>query len=205
LRVPENFQYYLSMHESCSLPLLYRAERLTAEDVELSQDLETVRIRKMVKSVLAEIYRMRGFVRLKPLGSQILYGYLKPRHKTGSEICRFFSRRSPFTIIVLGNSLESWISLCTGGDVLLANGVALEQTLEELKCALGNAERDDGIEETWKVYYSSQNSPERRNLTAFNRRMPKLSLNSAGLDVENNKNGLTLNDFFGSVGEDERL
>ena len=68
LRIPENFLYYLSMHESCSEPQLCRAEKLTAEDVELSMDLEVVGIRKMIRSVLAEVYRMRAFVRLKPLG-----------------------------------------------------------------------------------------------------------------------------------------
>lgn len=197
LRIPENFLYYLSMHMGCSEPLLHRAERLTPEDIELSPNPEVVRVRKMVNSVLADIYRMRAFVRLKPLGDRVLYGYLKPKHKTGSDICRFFALRSPYTIIVLGNSLESWISLYAEEILSSSNGRAMEQTLEELSGVLGNAERDNDIGAIWKVYYSSQYSPERRNLRAFHRRMPRTVLGSACLEVERNKNGLTLEDFFG--------
>jgi len=198
LRIPENFLYYLSMHENCTEPQLCRAEKLTTEDVELSPDPEVVGIRKMVRSVLAEIYRMRAFVRLKPLEDRVLYGYLKPRHKTGGDICRFFARRSPFTIIVLGNSLESWISLCAGGRVLQGNSGSLERTLEEISGVLGRVEKDRDLEEVWKVYYSSQYSPERRNIKAFHRRMPRNALDGAGLELEQNVNGLTLSDFFDS-------
>lgn len=197
MRIPENFLYYLSMHRGCSEQLLHRAERLTPEDIELSPDSEVVRVRKMINSVLADIYRMRAFVRLKPLGNKILYGYLKPRHKTGSDICRYFALRSPYTIIVLGNSLESWVSLYAKEILSSSNGMAMEQTLEELGGVLSSAERDNDIEAIWKVYYSSQYSPERRNLRAFHRRMPRTTLGSACLEVEQNKNGLTLEDFFG--------
>ena len=198
MRIPENFLYYLSMHESCSEPQLCRAEKLTAEDVELSLEPKDVGIRKMIHSVLAEIYRMRAFVRLKPLDNRVLYGYLKPKHKTGDDICRFFARRSPFTIIVLGNSLESWISLCAGGRVLQGNSGSLDQTLEEINGVLGKIEKDRDLEEVWKVYYSSQYSPERRNIKAFHRRMPRNSLDRAGLELEQNVNGSTLSDFFDS-------
>jgi hypothetical protein len=186
------------MHESCSEPLLCRAEKLTAEDVELSRNPEAVGIRKMIHSVLAEVYRMRAFVRLKPLDELVLYGYLKPRHKTGDDICRFFARRSSFTIIVLGNSLESWISLCAGNRVLQGNSGSLEQTLEEINGEMGKIEKDRDLEEVWKVYYSSQYSPERRNIKAFHRRMPRNALDRAGLELEQNVNGLTLSDFFDS-------
>jgi hypothetical protein len=196
LRIPENFVYYLSMHKSCSEPLLRRAEKLTTEDVELSLDPGDVDIRKMISGVLAEIYRMRAFVRLKPLGNQVLYGYLKPKHKTGDDICRFFARRSPSTIIVLGNSLESWISLCVGGRVLQGDSGSLEQTLEEIRGVLGGVEKNRDLEEVWKIYYSSQYSPERRNIKAFHGRMPRNALDRAGLELEQNVNGLKLSDFF---------
>jgi hypothetical protein len=124
---------------------------LTSEDIELSSDPKVVRIRKMVSSVLSEIYRMRGFVRLKTLGNRVLCGYLKPRHKTGSDISRFFARRLPLTIIVLGNSLESWVSLCAGGDVFQANGGALEETLEELRSALDSEEKAHDLEGIWRA------------------------------------------------------
>lgn len=196
--MPENFLYYLSLHESCSKLQLSRAEKLTVEDVELSLDPEDVGIRKMISSVLAEVYRMRAFVRLKPLGNQVLYGYLKPKHKTGDDICRFFARRSPFTIIVLGNSLESWISLFAGGRMLQGSSGSLEQTLEEISGVLGGVEKDRDPEEVWKIYYSSQYSPERRNIKAFHRSMPRDALDRAGLELEQNVNGLTLSDFFDS-------
>lgn len=198
MRVPENFLYYLSLHESCSELQLSRAEKLTVEDVELSLDPEDVGIRKMISSVLAEVYRMRAFVRLKPLGNQVLYGYLKPKHKTGDDICRFFARRSPFTIIVLGNSLEIWISLFAGGRMLQGSSGSLEQTLEEISGVLGGVEKDRDPEEVWKIYYSSQYSPERRNIKAFHRSMPRDALDRAGLELEQNVNGLTLSDFFDS-------
>jgi hypothetical protein len=144
---------------------------------------------------------MKGFVRLKPLGPFVLYGYLKPRHETGGHICSYFARRSPFTIIVLGNNLKSWISLFNSGAVFLAHGCGLKQTLDEVR-GMGMSDFSEGdldLEDVWRVYYSSQYSPERRNILAFNRRMPERSLDSAGLEVEQNKNGLTLKDFFGSV------
>jgi len=186
------------MHERCSETLLHGADRLTSEDIELSSDPKVVRIRKMASSVLSEIYHMRSFVRLKALGNQVLYGYLKPRHKTGSDISRFLARRSPFTIIVLGNSLESWGSLCTGDDVLQTKGGSLEKTLEKLRGALDSEEMAYDFEEIWRVYYPSQCSSERKNMTAFYRRMPRTALYSAALEVEQNNNGLTLEDFFGS-------
>lgn len=198
MRIPENFLYYLSMHEKCSDPLVSKAEKLTVEDMELSLDPEVVGIRKMIRGVLAEVYRMRAFVRLKPRDNRVLYGYLKPRHKTGGDICRYFALRSPLTMIVLGNSLESWISLCAGGRVLQGNGDSLEQTLEKISSVLGSAEKNRDPEELWKVYYTSQYSPERRNIKAFHKRMPRNALSRAGLELEQNVNGLTLSDFFDS-------
>jgi hypothetical protein len=130
----------------------------------------------MVSSVLSEIYRMRSFVRLKALGNLVVFGYLKPRHKTGSDISRFFARRSPLTIIVLGNSLQSWVSLCAESDVLQANSGALKETLEELITTLDSEEKAHDLEEIWKVYYQSQCSPERKNIMAFQRRMPSTIL-----------------------------
>jgi len=194
--VPESFLYHLSAHEGCSDSIMRRASCLKARDLELATDRETVRIRKMVYSVMAETYRMRGFVRLKPFGDKILYGYLKPVHHIGQRTCDFFARRSPSTIVALGNSQESWVSLFTGRETLRYQGRSLESTLEELKEALGCVEDKSEIERIWEAYYSSQYCPERRNMRAFNRRMPKSSLDSAGLSLERNNNGPTLDDFF---------
>jgi hypothetical protein len=93
LRVPENFLFYLSAHESCTERLLARALDLTAKDVEISPDPEIVRVRKMVNSVRMEIHRMLGFVRLKPLGAHMLYGTLL-RHRIGGYIAERFAGRN---------------------------------------------------------------------------------------------------------------
>ena len=78
------------------------------------------------------------------------------------------------------------------------NSGSLEHTLEDICGILGGAEKDRGLEEAWKVYYSSQYSPERRNIKAFHKRMPRSALDRAGLELEQNVNGLTLSDFFDS-------
>jgi hypothetical protein len=169
---------------------------MSAEDVEICTDPQALQVRRMVNSVRMEIHRMRGFIRLKPLGPWILYGYLKPRHKTGSHICRHFSKRSPSTVIVLGNALESWVSLCIGKDIFQSEGRGLNQSLQELKDLVEITSDGNYIEEAWKVYYSSQYCSQRRNNQHFNRRMPRSSLDSADLKLEKNKNGRTLEDFF---------
>lgn len=197
LNTPENFLYYLSAHKDCSDSIMRFASGLNARDLELASDRKTLHVRKMVCSVMAETYRMRGFVRLKPLGNGILYGYLKPIHRIGERTCDFFARRSPSTIVALGNSHESWISLYTGHEIFRFHGPSLDSTLRELEAALGCDGDGSEIERIWEAYYSSQYCPERRNIRAFHSRMPESSLDSAGLSLERNKNGCTLRDFFG--------
>ncbi|MDQ1261606.1 MAG: hypothetical protein QG575_787, partial [Euryarchaeota archaeon] len=46
MKIPDNFHYYLSMHEECNERLLARAKNLRAEEVEVSQHVEVVRIKK---------------------------------------------------------------------------------------------------------------------------------------------------------------
>ena len=64
MKIPDNFLYYLSLHEDCNERLLARAEDLTAGDVEVSQHPEVARIKKMVYAVMGEVHRMKAFVRL---------------------------------------------------------------------------------------------------------------------------------------------
>jgi hypothetical protein len=198
LNVPENFLFYLSAHESCTKKLLAEAKDLTAEDLEISTDPEIVRMRKMVYSVRTEIHRMKGFVRLKPLGLHVLYGYLKPRHRTGGYITERFARRNPGVIVVLGHGSESWISLFLSGKIVSQQGSGLAKSLEEIKSALNRSEDRDreDVAAVWETYYASQYCPGRKNIVAFHRRMPKEALASAGLKLERNKNGVTLDDFF---------
>lgn len=200
LRVPENFLFYLSAHEQCTERLLAKAKDLTAEELEISPKPEIIRMRGMIYSVRTEIHRMRGFIRLKPLGANVLYGYIKPRHKIGSYIAERFAWRNPGAIIVLGNGSESWISLCLNdeGRIFCGHGKGLAETLENIKSAFSCSKDREGedAEDIWNIYYQSQYCPERRNIKAFHRRMPRSALASAGLKIEQNKNGKTLDDFY---------
>lgn len=200
LRTPKKFILYLSAHERCTEKLLFQAKVLRAEEIDISTDPGIIRIRSMVRSVLNEINRLKGFTRLKPFGPHILYGYLKPQHRIGAYICDLFATKFNNTIIILGNSNESWISLCLDGRTLRCAGKGLDKSLNEIKLALSISGEDtdsgEDIENIWKVYYSSQFCPEREDISAFHRRMPKKVLNSADLEVEQNKNGVTLERFF---------
>jgi len=196
MKIPPNFWPYLTAHKSCSIRTLARAEGLLAQDLELATDPELMQIRKMVYSVLSEVHRMKAFVRLKPLGSHILFGYLKPKHHIGFLICNHFARRNEGDMVVLGNAGQSWISLCLKGSITNLPGGSLSETLDELKRQIDICDNGADIEKTWAVYYRSQYCPERRNLQAFSRRMPEMSLKSAGLTLERNKNILTLDEFF---------
>lgn len=199
MRVPDNFLFYLSCHEDCTEKLLASARDFTAGELEISPDPEAVRLRRMVHAVRLEIHRMRGFLRLKPLGDRLLYGYLKPRHRIGGYVCDSFARRNPQIIVVLGNESESWISLFQNCGILRCKGKGLKETLEEIQPVVGSSEvRDqEDLEAIWKVYYKSQYCPERRNTAAFRRKMPKNALASAKLQHEMDSNGATLDDFFG--------
>lgn len=198
MRTPKNFVFYLSAHERCNEKLLFQAKMLRAEEIDISTDPGIIKIRSMVRSVLNEINRLKGFTRLKPLGPHILYGYLKPQHRIGAYLCDLFAMKFDNAIIILGNSKESWISLFLDGKIMGSVGKGLDKSLGEIKVALSVSEEGgiENIEKIWKVYYSSQFRPEREDISAFHRRMPKKVLNSAGLEVEQNKNGVTLERFF---------
>jgi len=197
LRVPENFLFYLSAHEDCTQRLLARAKGLVAEDLEVSHDAELVRLRKMVSSVQLEVHRMKAFVRLKAFGPHLLYGYLKPRHRIGAHVCDHFARRNPKTIVVLGNGRESWISLCSDGKILRDHTGGIAETLEQLRSNLPCSDERWDPHDIWRIYIDSQYCPLRKNTAAFRRRMPRRDQDATGLRLVQNKNGVTLDDFFG--------
>ena len=145
LKIPDNFLYYLSLHEDCNERLLARAGNLTPEDVEVCIHPEVARIKKMVYAVLGEAHRMKAFVRLQPLGARVLYGFFKPRHRIGEHICDTLARRNAGIIVVLGNGSESWISLCREGRIWRDHSGGMAITLEKLKAALHCSE--DGSSE----------------------------------------------------------
>ena len=201
LKIPENFFYYLSLHEDCNERLLARAELLRAEEVDVCIHPDVARIKKMVYGVLGEAHRMKAFVRLQPLGTRVLYGFFKPRHKIGEHICDHFARRNAGIIVVLGNGRESWISLFREGRIWREHGQGLAETLEKLKSALhcseeGCSEDRPNVEGLWQVYYDSQYCPERKNLAAFRRHMPRRDQEAAGLRLVQNKKNATLEDFL---------
>ncbi|NPV63076.1 MAG: DUF4130 domain-containing protein [Methanotrichaceae archaeon] len=196
MRVPQNFAVYLALHRDCSSKIMKEAEGLLARDLELATDQKLLGIRKMVFSVISELHRMKGFVRLRPQGDHVLYGYLKPRHDIGLMLCDHFSRRNQGFIIALGNGSRSWVSLCRSGGIVHLSGRGLEETLSSLSERMEQVSEGSGVEGIWEVYYRSQYCPERRNLQAFGRRMPEKALRSAGLRLEKNRNGATLDDFF---------
>lgn len=203
-RIPKNFLIYLSAHEGCTKRLLFRAKYLTVEDIEISPDPEIVQIRKMIYSVRTEIHRMKGFVRLKPLGAHVLYGFLKPRHRIGGYLAERFARRNPGTIVILGNGSESWISLILDGKAINGHDGCIAKSLEVIKSALNcsglnRSDEREEVEAIWKAYYASQYCRERKDIRAFHRRMPKDAMDSAGLTIERNENGATLYDFFGET------
>jgi probable DNA metabolism protein len=196
LKIPEDFIYYLSLHEDCNERLLARAEDLTAGDVEVSQHLEVARIKRMVYAVMGEVHRMKAFVRLSFLGTSVLYGFFKPRHKIGEQICDHFARRNAGIIVVLGNGSESWISLFREGRIWRDHSGGMAETLEKLKSALHCTEDESNVESLWQVYYDSQYCPERKNLAAFRRHMPRRDQEAAGLRLVQNKKNATLEDFL---------
>jgi len=206
LKIPDNFHYYLSMHEECNERLLARAENLRAEEVEFSPNHEVVRIKKMVNAVMGEAHRMKAFVRLSSLGASVLYGFFKPRHKIGEHICDHFARRNAGMIIVLGNGRESWASLCREGSIWRDHGGGMAATLEKLKAALhcdqdgsiddGSCEDRANVESLWQIYYDSQYCPERKNLTAFKRHMPRRDQEAAGLRLMQNRKNASLDDIL---------
>jgi hypothetical protein len=140
MRTPENFLLYLSFHENCSHRQLCMAKDLKPLELEVSCDPEMMLLRKMVYAVLSEMHKMLAFVRLKPFESYALYGYLKPKHKIGACVCDHFARRNPGTLIMLGNSRESWISLLSGGKIQHDHCGSLPYILDRLKS--GREDRD---------------------------------------------------------------
>ena len=197
MKIPDNFLYYLSLHEDCNERLLARAEELTAGDVEVSPHQEVARIKKMVHAVMGEVHRMKAFVRLSFLGTSVLYGFFKPRHKIGEHICDHFARRNAGMIIVLGNGRESWISLCREGRVWRDHSGGMAEILEKLKSALHCSDDESNVEGLWQVYYDSQYCPERKNQAAFRRHMPRRDQDAAGIRLVQNKKNATLGEFLG--------
>ena len=57
--------------------------------------------------------------------------------------------------------------------------------------------QDQDVESLWQIYYDSQYCPERKNLAAFHRHMPRRDQEAAGLRLVQNKENATLDKFLG--------
>ena len=208
MRVPDDYCRYLVMHAKSSERLLARTEGLTALDLEVSTSPEAVSLRRMVYAVMSEVHRMKAFVRLRPLGDRVLWGYMKPRHRIGEHTSEHFARRNPGTIIVLGNGSESWTAFFRQGRMMGIHGAGLNETLDRLNSALKISEEEKGadaegakanaqdVDYIWQTYYDSQYCPERKNLQAFRQRMPARDQEAAGLQLMQKKREMTLEDFW---------
>ena len=73
----------------------------------------------------------------------------------------------------------------------------MAETLEKLKSALHCSEDESNVESLWQVYYDSQYCPERKNLAAFRRHMPRRDQEAAGMRLVQNKKNATLEEFLG--------
>ena len=206
MRSGSNCSFYLSLHREFNERLAARMVLIRPEELEISLQREDIRIRKMADDVAGEVHRMKAFVRLSSLGPNILYGFMKPRHRIGEHVCEHFARRNEGIIVVLGNGRESWISLCRAGRIWRERGSGLEESLIRLKSALKTEEGGQdpagaglermNMDRLWQAYYDSQYCPERKNLAAFHRNMPRRDQEAAGMRLVQNKRNASLDDFL---------
>lgn len=196
MRTPDDFLKLLAAHRNCDEKLIELARKLTPLEIETSTDPKIVRIRRMVYSVQGEIHRMRGFVRLKPLGKSVLYGRMSPNHEIGFCVADFFAKRFPGTIIVLGDESRSWISLRAESVFLRSRGEGIKGSLEELARPLDVGTGEDDIAAIWEVYYRSQDQPRKNAERPFGGRISKRSLRSTGLETERGRGNAKLADFI---------
>lgn len=191
---PPNFISILKLHAKCNDTLVREASCLCSREIEFSTDPFRIRVRKMVNSVLAENHMMKAFIRLKPKGEHVLHGYMRPEHDIWLMAGTFFAKRFPRTIIVLGNNSRSWISYNDGKAVRHADGNSLDSTLRELEARMGQI-GSENPEKLWDTYYWSQYRPEAKNTPYFKHNMPEKYTREAGIRVETDSGGTTLDEF----------
>jgi len=212
MRTPDDFVELLAAHRNSDDRLIEYAKSLTPLEIETSTDPKVLRIRRMVYAIQGEIHRMRGFVRLEPLGRRVLWGRMSPDHEIGFEVADFFAKRFPGTIILLGDEWRSWSSLRTEAGFLRSRGDGVAVALEELGRLMGDVEDGEGEEEEekdgadadvdvdladlWEVYYKSQDQPRKDGRRPFGGRISRCSLKSAGMETERGRGNKRLGDFI---------
>jgi probable DNA metabolism protein len=196
MRTPDDFLKHLAAHRDSDDRLIEGARKLTPLEIETSTDPKVVRMRRMIYSVQGEIHRMRGFVRLAPLGKRVLCGRMSPDHEIGFEVADFFAKRFPGTIILLGDETRSWATLLAEGGFLRSRGQGMTRTLEELGRLMDVGSDEDDVADLWEVYYNSQDQPRKDGRRPFGGLISKRSLKSAGMETERGRGNKRLGDFI---------
>ena len=191
---PTNFLQILERHEKCTEIILRKAADICPNDVDISIDPEVIKIRKMVNSVLGENHMMKSFVRLKPQGEKVLYGYMKPQHDVWLLVSRFFAHRFPGTVIVLGNNTKSWVSIYQDDVLRHSQAKSLASTLNELEEIFGESDVE-APKELWDTYYWSQYRPEAKNTKYFKQNVRQKHMKAVGLHADTDSGLTTLDDF----------
>ncbi len=191
---PTNFLQILEKHEKCNNTILRKASDICPNDIDLSTDPEIIKIRRMVNSVLGENHMMKSFVRLKPQGQRVLYGYMKPQHDVWLMVSTFFASRFPGTVIVLGNNTKSWVSIYEGNRIRHSKAKSLTSTLKELEEIFGESDIEEP-DKLWDTYYWSQYRPEAKNTKYFKQNVRQKYMKAVGLHADTDNGLKTLDDF----------
>ncbi len=191
---PTNFLKILELHEKCNSTVLRKASDICPNDVDISMDPEVIKIRRMVNSVLGENHMMKSFVRLKPQGQKVLFGYMKPQHDVWLLVSTFFAHRFPDTVIVLGNNTKSWVTIYDGNTIKHSQAKSLTSTLKELEDIFGESDVEEP-KELWDTYYWSQYRPEAKNTKYFKQNVRQKYMKAVGLHADTDSGLKTLDDF----------
>jgi probable DNA metabolism protein len=187
---------YLSMNKNVSQNLIEKAKKISWNELNISADLEIVKIRRKIGEVRSEIHRMRGFVRFNSINDNILFGYMNPEHKIGRLITDIFAKRFQKNIVIIGNDHKVWASYYSEKSYKrYENSRSLKETLEEIQILI-RSNKELNISRIWQVYYDSQYIKEKENHKLFYKNMPKKHLKSAGNNIELRLNTKTLDEYL---------
>ena len=183
MKTPENFMEYLAAHRDCNEEILDYARMLTCEDIETGTEPKITKIRRMISSVLLEIHKMRGFVRLVPITDYVSYGFMEPEHDIAHWVAESLAHRFPNTEIILGNNEHTWKAKYSEDGITHSKGPGIIETIEEMEKRQGLVQsvKTTDTEKLWMTYYLSQNCKDRKNPKLYQKNMPEKYLIEAGL------------------------
>ena len=198
MKTPENFMEYLAAHRDCNEEILDYARMLTNEDIETGTEPKIAKIRRMISSVLLEIHKMRGFVRLVPISYNISCGYMEPEHDIGKWVAASLAHRFPNTEIILGNTEHTWRAQYSQNGVKHTEGPGIMETIEERKKEQGliPEEQKTDTHKLWMTYYLSQNCKDRKNTKLFQKNIPEKYLREADMTIERGAEYLPLVSYY---------